>query len=216
MIAPVRSYKRRASRVTASQRDALDRLWPRWGVAVDGMPLDLAALFGRTAPVVLEIGFGMGEATVEIAASSPEVDVLAIDVHTPGQGSLLRALEEAELPHVRVADGDAVELLTCMIAPSSLAGVRLFFPDPWPKTRHHKRRLLDPAFVELVTDRLAVDGVLHLATDITSYLRQAERVLADHPRLRPTPAPWRAVTRFERQGLAAGRPGHDLAVRKVS
>ena len=139
---PVRSYKRRASRVTAGQRTALDRLWPALGVAVDGSPLDLAALFGRSAPVVLEIGFGMGEATAAMAAAEPGHDVLAVDVHTPGQGNLLRLVEQAGLTNVRVADGDARQLLTDMLAPACLAGVRLFFPDPWPKSRHVKRRLV--------------------------------------------------------------------------
>ena len=117
---PVRSYKRRASRVTAGQRTALDRLWPAFGLAVDGSPLDLAVLFGRSAPVVLEIGFGMGEATAAMAAADPERDVLAVDVHTPGQGNLLRLLEQAGLTNVRVADGDARRLLTDMLAPASL------------------------------------------------------------------------------------------------
>jgi tRNA (guanine-N7-)-methyltransferase len=212
---PVRSFKRRASRVTAGQRTALDRLWPAFGVAVDSSPLDLAALFGRSAPVVLEIGFGMGEATAAMAAADPGHDVLAVDVHTPGQGNLLRLLEQAGLTNVRVADGDARQLLTDMLAPASLAGVRLFFPDPWPKSRHVKRRLLDDGFAALVADRLADGGVLHVATDMPAYARQAAAVLAALPLMEPAETPWRPQTRFEHRGLAAGRPVQDLAFRRV-
>ena len=212
---PVRSYKRRASRVTAGQRTALDRLWPAFGLAVDGTPLDLVALFGRSAPVVLEIGFGMGEATAAMAASDPGHDVLAVDVHTPGQGNLLRLLEQAGLTNVRVADGDARQLLADMLPPASLAGVRLFFPDPWPKSRHVKRRLLDEGFAALVADRLADGGVLHVATDMPAYARQAAAVLVALPLMQQVEAPWRSQTRFERRGLAAGRPVQDLAFRRV-
>ena len=212
---PVRSYKRRASRVTAGQRTALDRLWPALGVSVDGSALDLAALFGRSAPVVLEIGFGMGEATAAMAAAEPGHDVLAVDVHTPGQGNLLRLVEQAGLTNVRVADGDARQLLTDMLAPACLAGVRLFFPDPWPKSRHVKRRLLDDGFAALVADRLADGGVLHVATDVPAYARQAAAVLAALSLMEPAGTPWRPQTRFERRGLAAGRPVQDLAYRRV-
>lgn len=213
---PVRSFKRRASRVTPGQREALDRLWPAYGLAVDGAALDLAALFGRPGPVVLEIGFGMGEATAAMAAAEPGRDVLAVDVHTPGQGNLLRLLDVAGLTNVRVADGDARWLLGEMLAPASLAGVRLFFPDPWPKSRHVKRRLLDDGFAALVADRLADGGVLHVATDVPAYARQAAVVLAAQPLLEPVEPPWRPQTRFERRGVAAGRPPRDLAARRVT
>jgi tRNA (guanine-N7-)-methyltransferase len=212
---PVRSFKRRAGRVTPGQRAALDRLWPVYGVAVDGRRLDLAELFGRAAPAVLEIGFGMGEATAAMAAAEPGQDVLAVDVHTPGQGNLLRLVGEAGLTNVRVADGDARRLLEEMLAPASLAGVRLFFPDPWPKSRHEKRRLLGHGFVALVADRLADGGVLHVATDMPAYARQAATVLAGQPLLEQVEPPWRPQTRFERRGVAAGRPPRDLAARRV-
>ena len=212
---PVRSFKRRASRVTAGQRSALERLWPAYGLVVDGRPLDLAVLFGRVAPVVLEIGFGMGEATAAMAAAEPGHDVLAVDVHTPGQGNLLRLVEEAGLTNVRVADGDARTLLQDMLAPAGLAGVRLFFPDPWPKARHVKRRLLDDGFAALVADRLVDGGVLHVATDMPGYARQAAAVLARQPLLEPVEPPWRPPTRFERRGVDAGRPPVDLAARRV-
>jgi len=213
---PVRSFKRRASMVTSTQRAALDSHWQRLGLAVDGAPLDLAGLFGRPAPVVLEIGFGMGEATVLMAAAQPEVDLLAVDVHTPGQGNLLRLADEAGLTNVRVADGDATVLLRESLPAASLAAVRVFFPDPWPKARHVKRRLVDAAFADLVADRLADDGLLHVATDIPAYAEQVAAVLAAEPRLATTDPPWRPTTRFERRGAEAGRPASDLAARRVS
>ncbi len=212
----VRSFKRRASRVTSTQRAALDSHWERLGLAVDGTPLDLAGLFGRPAPVVLEIGFGMGEATVLMAAAQPEVDLLAVDVHTPGQGNLLRLVDGAGLTNVRVADGDATVLLRESLPSASLAAVRVFFPDPWPKARHVKRRLVDAPFADLVADRLADDGVLHVATDIPAYAEQVAAVLAAEPRLATTEPPWRPTTRFERRGAEAGRPATDLAARRVS
>ncbi len=212
----VRSFKRRASRVTSSQRDALDRHWSRLGLAVDGHPLDLATLFGRTAPVVLEVGFGMGEATVAMAAEQPDVDLLAVDVHTPGQGNLLRLLDQHGLANVRVADGDASVLLGASLPAASLAGVRVFFPDPWPKARHAKRRLVDDAFAALVADRLVDGGVLHVATDVPAYARQVADVLAAQPLLEPVEAPWRPQTRFERRGALAGRPAIDLAAGRTA
>jgi tRNA (guanine-N7-)-methyltransferase len=207
----VRSYKRRAGRVTSSQRDALERLWPRFGLPVDGVPLDLPTLFGRSAPVVLEIGFGMGEATAAMAAAEPGLDLLAADVHTPGQGNLLRLVEEHGLTNVRVADGDATTLLRDMVGPATLAGVRIFFPDPWPKARHVKRRLVDERFADLVADRLVDGGVLHLATDITAYADQVCHLVERHPLLEPAVTPWRPQTRFERRGLQAGRGSTDVA-----
>jgi tRNA (guanine-N7-)-methyltransferase len=212
---PLRSYKRRTSRVTATQADALDRLWLSLGVDVDGCPVDLAALFGRVAPVVLEIGFGMGEASAQLAAAQPEVDVLAVDVHTPGIGGLLRDVDARGLTNVRVADGDANALLA-MLPAASLHEVRIFFPDPWPKRRHWKRRLVDEAFLSLVAGRLAPDGRLHLATDWPHYaeqvrllvMRSAAFDLVDQ-------VPRRPRTRFEQQGIDAGRPAVDVvAVRR--
>ena len=210
--APLQTFRLRRGRVTAMQAEALDRLWPRWGVDVDGAPLDLPALFGRIAPVVLEVGPGMGEATVAAAAADPARDLLAVDVHTPGHGALLRRLEEAGLEHVRVADGDARVLLQDMLAPGSLDEVRVWFPDPWPKARHAKRRLVQPAFLDLVATRLRRGGTLHVATDWAPYAAQVVGALAASPlrlvsRERP---PGRPPTRFEQQGLAAGRGAHDL------
>ena len=207
----VRSYKLRGSRITAGQADARARLWPRYGVPVDGCPLDLARVFGRTAPIVLEIGFGMGEATAVMAHAQPDLDVLAVDVHPPGQGALLRQLDERDLCNVRVCDGDALVVLRDMLAPGSLHGVRVFFPDPWPKRRHEKRRLIDAAFADLVVARLVPGGLLHVATDWPLYAAQVRRVLTDHPALQLVhQVPWRMRTRFEEQALSAGRSSYDV------
>lgn len=211
----VRTYKLRRGRVTSGQADAIARLWPRYGVAVDGRPLDLPALFGRTAPLVLEVGSGMGEATAVLAAAEPERDVLACELHTPGVGGLLRRVEEAGLTNVRVAEGDALVVLAEMLPPACLDLVRVLFPDPWPKTKHRKRRLLDEDVVALVASRLRPGGVLHVATDWAPYADQVRAVLGSCPDLGPAEPPWRPRTRFEQQGLDAGRPAHDLAARRV-
>ena len=210
---PVQTFRLRRGRVTSGQSAALDRLWPRWGLDVDGAPLDLAALFGPGVPVVLDVGSGMGEATAAAAALDPARGVLAVDVHTPGHGNLLRLVEAGELDNVRVADGDARLLLAAMLAPGSLAEVRVWFPDPWPKSRHAKRRLLSAEFVALAASRLRVGGLLHVATDWAPYAAQVAAVVASSPDLlvvgRERPAS-RPVTRFEQQGRDAGRPAHDL------
>ncbi|MGZ4614443.1 MAG: tRNA (guanosine(46)-N7)-methyltransferase TrmB [Actinomycetes bacterium] len=213
---PPRSFKRRASRVTPGQADALARLWPSLGFDVDGSPLDVTALFGRTAPLVLEIGFGMGEATAQLAQAQPERDLIAVDVHTPGQGALLREVEQCGLTNVRVGDGDAVTLLRAMLGDDSLTEVRVFFPDPWPKARHWKRRLVDETFAGLVAQRLQPGGRLHVATDWAPYAEQVRRLLAGHASYDVVAdVPWRPRTRFEQQGLDAGRPAHDVvAVRR--
>jgi tRNA (guanine-N7-)-methyltransferase len=205
--AEIRTYKTRRGRVTAGQAAALAELGGRYLVPADNSLLDLPATFGREAPVVLEIGFGMGEATAELAAAEPDVDVLAVDVHTPGVGALLRRLESAGLDNVRVVEGDAIALLRRRVPADALAGLRVFFPDPWPKTRHAKRRLVTSSFCDLVASRLRAGGFLHVVTDDASYADQARSVIAAHDRLtliegRPFP---RATTRFERQARAADR-----------
>jgi tRNA (guanine-N7-)-methyltransferase len=212
---PVRTFKLRRGRVTLSQAAALERLWPTHGLVVDGTPLDPVALFGRRAPLVLEIGFGMGEATALMAAATPDHDLLAVDVHTPGVGSLLRLIDAEALTNVRVAEGDALVLLADMLAPASLAEVRVFFPDPWPKTRHAKRRLVTPAFADVVADRLEPGGRLHVATDWPEYAEQVRGVLSGHAAFTlETEAPWRPRTRFEQQGIDAGRAPHDVSARR--
>nr|WP_247614789.1 tRNA (guanosine(46)-N7)-methyltransferase TrmB [Streptomyces sp. RG38] len=220
----IRSFQPRRSRVTAGQADALQRLWATWGLDVDGQRvLDLAALFGNDRPVVLEIGFGMGEATARMAAAEPEVDILAVDVHTPGQGNLLALAERGGLTNIRVANGDAIILLREMLTPDSLAGLRVYFPDPWPKKRHHKRRLIQPEFLTLAASRMAPGAELHCATDWEPYAEHMLEVLTAHPDFEntradggfaPRPA-HRPLTRFEGQGLDKGHVVNDLVFRRV-
>jgi tRNA (guanine-N7-)-methyltransferase len=217
----IRSFHPRRSRMTQRSADAIERLWPLFGIDVVDQPLDLSKTFGAGVPVVLEIGSGMGEAAAAIAAADPNAGVLAIDVHTPGLGSLLARVEDAGLTNVRVAQGDAVDLLRDMLAPGSLSGVRIFFPDPWPKARHHKRRLVQPRFIELLVSRVAVGGFVHCATDWADYGQQMLTVLSAEPALvnchegfapRPMSRPY---TRFERAGLAKGHQVVDLMFRRV-
>ncbi|MFI1328306.1 tRNA (guanosine(46)-N7)-methyltransferase TrmB [Streptomyces rochei] len=220
----IRSFQPRRSRVTTGQADALQRLWPLWGLDIDGQRvIDLGELFGNGHPVVLEIGFGMGEATAQMAAADPETNILAVDVHTPGQGNLLGLAERNGLSNIRVGNGDAIILLREMLAPDSLAGLRVYFPDPWPKKRHHKRRLIQPEFLTLAATRLAPGAVLHCATDWEPYAEQMLEVLTAHPDFEntvpgggfaPRPA-HRPLTRFEGQGLDKGHVVNDLLFRRV-
>ena len=213
-VAPahIRSFKPRRGRVTPGQQRALDALADTYVLPWSPHPLDLADAYGRSAPLVLEIGFGMGEATALMAAADPERDLLAVDAHTPGTGALLRRLEQESLTHVRVAEGDAVGLLRDMLAPGSLDEVRVFFPDPWPKARHAKRRLVSAPFAALVAERLRPGGRLHVATDWPAYAAQVLAVLGASPAFEVVSRDRgsRPVTRFEGQGLAAGRPPHDV------
>ncbi|PVD03663.1 tRNA (guanosine(46)-N7)-methyltransferase TrmB [Streptomyces sp. CS207] len=220
----IRSFQPRRSRVTTGQADALQRLWPLWGLDIDGQRvIDLGELFGNGRPIVLEIGFGMGEATAQMAAADPETNILAVDVHTPGQGNLLGLAERNGLSNIRVGNGDAIILLREMLAPDSLAGLRVYFPDPWPKKRHHKRRLIQPEFLTLAATRLAPGAVLHCATDWEPYAEQMLEVLTAHPDFEntvpgggfaPRPA-HRPLTRFEGQGLDKGHVVNDLLFRRV-
>ncbi|MQS10049.1 tRNA (guanosine(46)-N7)-methyltransferase TrmB [Streptomyces alkaliphilus] len=222
----VRSFVPRRSRVTTAQREALERHWATRGVEIDGRaPVDLDRLFDTLppgSPIVLEIGFGMGEATALMAAADPTTGVLAADVHTPGQGHLLKLAAEQGLENVRVANGDALLLLEHMLPPASLAGIRVFFPDPWPKKRHHKRRIVQPPFVALCASRLAPGGLLHCATDWEPYAEHMLEVLEASPDLENTvpgggfaPRPdFRPETRFERQGLEKGHRVRDLLFRR--
>ena len=219
MTAPtVPTFKLRRGRVTTTQASALARLWPDLGVTVDGSLLDLEGLFGRCAPVVLEVGFGMGEATWQMAAAAPEHDVLAVDVHTPGIGSLLKRIELHGLTNVRVADGDAVVLLRDMLDQDSLSEVRIFFPDPWPKTRHTKRRLVTGGFCDLVAARLATGGLLHVATDWPPYATRVRGILMMHDAFAVCPdddVPPRPTTRFEQLAREAGRSSYDVVAFRV-
>ena len=206
----VRTWKARR-RTSPGQVEVLERLRPAYAVPAD-RPLDAAAVYGRTAPLVLEIGSGTGEAAVVMASTDPARDLLAVEVHTPGVATLLRRVEEEGLRNLRVAEGDGLQVLTDALGPGSLDEVRVFFPDPWPKSRHHKRRLVTPAFAALVADRLRPGGRLHVATDWASYAEQVLEVVGAQPQLEVVSRHRgeRPLTRFERRGLAAGREISDV------
>ena len=219
----IRSYVLRQGRMTEAQRRALDALWPRYGVELSDQPIALARLFSRPAPVVLEIGFGNGDALAAAATAHPEWNFLGVEVHRPGVGSLLLKLQGQALANVRVASADVNEVLARLPA-GSLHGVHLFFPDPWPKKRHHKRRLLQAEFAVRLRDALAPGGYLHCATDWDEYAEQMLAVLDATPGLKNANAPGayaprpatRPLTRFERRGEQQGRPARDLMYRRVA
>ena len=218
----VRSFVLRAGRIGPGQQRALDELGPRFVLPYRAEALDFAATFGRSAPTVLEIGFGMGDATAQIAAALPGTDFVGIEVHAPGVGALLKRIGEQGLTNLRLVQHDAVEVLQQMIAPASLAGVHLYFPDPWHKKRHHKRRLVQPAFAALLATRLAPGGYLHCATDWEPYAQQMLEVLSAEPMLAntapgyaPRPA-LRPQTKFEARGLKLGHGVWDLLFTKSS
>ena len=207
---PIRSYVLRQGRFSRGQQRAYAELLPRLGVPYGAGRLNFPEIFGRAAPTVVEIGSGMGETTARIARENPDVDYLAIEVHAPGVGSLLRQVEESGVANVRVVQHDAVEVMRDMVPERSLAGIHVFFPDPWPKKRHHKRRLIQPAFAQLAAERLASGGYLHVATDWQEYAEHVLAVLSQTPDLRntadafaPRPAT-RPETKFERRGLKLG------------
>ena len=212
----VRSFVVRAGRMGPGQTRALVALGPRFVLPFVAQPVDFAQAFGRTAPLVLEIGFGMGDATAAIAQALPGTDFIGVEVHTPGVGALLKRIGELELTNLRLIQHDAVEVLQQMIAPQSLAGVHVFFPDPWHKKKHNKRRLIQPAFVQLLASRLAPGGSLHCATDWQPYAGQMLEVLSAEPALRNTaagyaPRPdYRPLTKFENRGLKLGHGVWDL------
>ena len=218
---PIRSYVLRQGRFSPGQQRAYAQLLPRFGIAYEPKPIDFAQAFGRRAPVVVEVGFGMGETTARIAAENPATDYLAIEVHVPGVGSLLRQVGEAGLANVRVVRHDAVEVMRDMVPPDSLAAIHVFFPDPWPKKRHHKRRLLQPDFAALAASRLAPGGVLHVATDWREYAEHVLSVLSATPGLAntaegfaPRPAT-RPETKFERRGLKLGHGVWDIVFKRI-
>ncbi|WP_370590431.1 tRNA (guanosine(46)-N7)-methyltransferase TrmB [Xylophilus sp. ASV27] len=215
----VKSFVLRAGRTTSGQARAFAEQGPRFLLPYRAAPLDLAEAFGRSAPTVLEIGFGMGDATAHIAALMPQTNFLCCEVHEPGVGALLKRIGEQGLTNIRILQHDAVEVLQHMLAPGVLAGVHLFFPDPWHKTRHHKRRLVQPAWAACVAERLAPGGYLHCATDWEPYAHQMLEVLGAEPRLRntavaadgfaPRPA-YRPLTKFENRGIRLGHGVWDL------
>ena len=211
----------RQGRVSNAQRRALETLAPRYIIPYSASPLDLDHAFGRAAPKILEIGFGMGETTAAIAEAHPENDYLGIEVHTPGVGSLLKLIDGHGLANVRVIQHDAVEVLTHMIAAASLDGVHIFFPDPWPKKRHHKRRLIQPALVHLLAQKMKTGACLHVATDWQDYAEQMLAVLRTEPLFGNTapdfaPRPdYRPLTKFENRGLKLGHGVWDIVFRRV-
>ena len=216
----IRSFVLRQGRVSNAQRRAVRTLLPTFGIAYAPAQLDLDAVFGRSAPKILEIGFGMGETTAQIALAQQHNDYLGIEVHTPGVGSLLRLIEAHALANVRIIQHDAVEVLHHMIAAGSLSAIHVFFPDPWPKKRHHKRRLIQPPVVHLLASRLRPGGYVHLATDWEDYALQILQVLSSEAQLDNTAEnfaarpPYRPLTKFEMRGLKLGHRVWDLVFRR--
>jgi tRNA (guanine-N7-)-methyltransferase len=216
----VRSFVLRQGRMSPAQSRAIETLWPRYGIDHASRLLDFENTFGRRAPVILEIGFGMGETTATIADARRDLDFIGVEVHGPGVGALLARLDAMGLCNVRVVRHDAVEVVADMIGPSSLAGVHVFFPDPWPKKRHHKRRLLQPAFVHALAERLAPGGYIHAATDWEDYAKDMLVTFEAEPLLRNTaegfsarPAT-RPLTKFESRGQRLGHPVFDLVFKR--
>jgi len=207
---PIRSYVLRQGRTTPAQKRALEELWPKYGIPFSDRKISSAR------PLVLEIGSGMGETTLEIAKAHPGVDFIAVEVHGPGVGSLLNRIHLEELKNLRVIRHDALDVLEHMIADGALAAIHLFFPDPWPKKRHHKRRLVQPAFVALAARKLKDGGILHAATDWPEYADQMSEVLSGEALLAPAAAPLfeRPVTKFESRGRRLGHPVRDLVFRR--
>jgi tRNA (guanine-N7-)-methyltransferase len=218
----IRSFVRRPGRTTVAQRRALETLWPRFGIEPGDEPLDLSALFGRDGTVVVEIGFGDGEALFSSAANNPRVDHIGIEIHEPGIGHLLMLLERAELDNVRLIARDAVDVLDARFAASSVDAVRIFFPDPWPKKRHHKRRLVQPAFVASLARILKPGGLLHYATDWADYASHIDEVMSGSNEFRAlkaeeaaaNPLSVRPPTKFERRGRRLGHAVWDLYFRR--
>ncbi len=216
----IRSYVMRAGRTTEGQTRALSELGPTFVLPYDGRVIDAPTVFGRAAPLVLEIGFGMGEATAQITQALPDTDFIGCEVHEPGVGALLKRIGEQHITNLRIIRHDAVEVLQHMIAPASLAGVHIFFPDPWHKKRHHKRRLIQPPLVTLLASRLAPGGYLHCATDWEPYAQQMLEVLSNEPALANTaegyaPKPhYRPLTKFENRGIRLGHGVWDLVFKK--
>ena len=207
----IKSYVLRQGRTTPSQKLSLEKLLPVFGIPFSNSSLNAEEIFGRVAPLVLEIGSGMGETTAEIAQQNPPIDFIAIEVHGPGVGSLLKKIDALELKNLRVVRHDAVDVLENMVADGSLAGLHLFFPDPWPKKRHHKRRLVQPPFAALAARKLEPGGYFHTATDWPEYAEQMDAVLSAEPLLEKAgQAKERPVTKFERRGIGLGHPVRDL------
>jgi tRNA (guanine-N7-)-methyltransferase len=215
-VRPIRSYVLRQGRTTPAQQRALERLYPRYGIPFGDTRLEARQLFGRVAPLVLEIGSGMGETTAAIAKAHAEADFIAVEVHAPGVGSLLNAIERDGLGNVRVIRHDGLEVLKHMVGDDTLAAIHLFFPDPWPKKRHHKRRLVQPPAASLMARKLSPGAVLHAATDWPDYAEQMQAVFAAEPLLEPAEHGFtaRPMTKFASRGARLGHPIRDLYFRR--
>jgi len=217
---PVRTYVLRQGRITEAQRRAFETLYARYGLPYTPQQIDAREVFGRDAPLILEIGSGMGETTSQIARDRPEVDFIAVEVHAPGVGSLLNRIDSEAISNLRVIRHDAIDVLEHMIPDGALAGLYVFFPDPWPKKRHHKRRLVQAEFAALAARKLRPGGVLHAATDWQEYAEQMLAVLSSEPLLENTsvgfalrPA-YRPPTKFELRGLRLGHRSWDVVFRR--
>jgi tRNA (guanine-N7-)-methyltransferase len=212
----IRSYVLRQGRVSPAQQRAVETLLPRFGIPYAAQPLDLELAFGRAAPKILEIGFGMGESTATIALAHPENDYLALEVHTPGVGNLLKLIDAQHIPNIRILQHDAVEVLRDMLGAATLDGVHIFFPDPWHKARHNKRRLIQAPFVAQLVQKLKPGGYIHVATDWQDYAQQILAVLSAEPLLENTAADYaprptyRPLTKFEQRGINLGHGVWDL------
>ena len=217
-VSKVKSFVKREGRLTKAQTRAIEEFWPTMGIDYQNAELNLSVLFGRTAPVVIEIGFGMGKSLVEMAAAAPEKNFIGIEVHRPGIGACLADAQEQGVPNLRVYEHDAVEVLADCIADGSLSRMQLFFPDPWHKKRHHKRRIVQPAFVEKLRSKLAIGGVFHMATDWENYAEHMLEIMAVAPGYKnlsstndyvPRPEQ-RPLTKFEQRGHRLGHGVWDL------
>ena len=211
----IKSYVLRAGRITPAQQLALQELWPRYGIELGEQQLDFSSLFPIARPLVLEIGFGMGQSLAEQASAHPEYNFLGIEVHQPGVGSLLHKIKTKELSNIRIICADAVDVLKQMIPDQSLFKIQIFFPDPWPKKRHHKRRLIQPAFVHLLAQKLKPNGMIHLATDWEEYAQQMFAVLSQELALKQCDTTIeRPLTKFEQRGKRLGHGVWDWVFEK--
>jgi len=216
----IRSFVHRRGHITAGQQEALDRLLPQWSIPFRAAPLNFEQAFGRAAPTILEIGFGMGETTEKIALARPGDNFLGVEVFNAGVGAMLKRIEASGLQNLRIIQHDAVEVVRDMIPPDSLDGVHIYFPDPWPKARHHKRRLIQPPFIQLLASRIKPGGYIHCATDWQNYAEQMLVVLGGEPLLENTsdsyaPRPdFRPLTKFETRGLKLGHGVWDLIFKR--
>ncbi len=217
----IKSFVHHRSHITPNQQLALDRLKPIWSIPYRKNILQPASVYKREAPLILEIGFGMGETTLSIAQQRPQDDFLGVEVYDAGVGSLLRRIDDSKVSNIRIIQHDAVEVVRDMIEPNSLAGVHIYFPDPWPKKRHHKRRLVQSPFINLLSTRLAKGGYIHCATDWEHYAHQMLEVLSAEPLLQNTSdgfaerPDYRPLTKFEARGLRLGHGVWDLIFRRI-